>query len=148
MLRANHRGVDHYIHRNFSCDGVPRFTLDPNVELVKQDVEAGDHVLTVQFHHPIRCFRKVTTWFEATLDDAFIGSRERLILLIDQKVREVGVEIIFPNDRLPRSLNAFYRRGGMDEPLPPPELKGDRISLKHRALYRLPYGEIQVVWTW
>lgn len=150
-LSPNHPGLQHYTHRNISCDGSAVFTVDSGVRVVTQTVEAGDYHLTVEFPSQLRRFHPVTTWLEATLTAAFTGNREAVILLVDQPIRTATLEILLPEHRPPQAgtVRAVYRYSGKDEKLPPPEVVGSGIVWTRTHRFRcLPFGEYEVSWRW
>jgi hypothetical protein len=149
VIRPNHRGLDHYAHRNISADGTVAFTTDPNVVLVDHKVSAGDHSVYVRFPHQLRPFTPVTTWIEVDCRDTFATAPEGVILLVDSPIKKGSIEITLPVVRPPRGSRAFYRASGKEEELPPPEIMGHQStwSRSHR-LFGLPYGEYEVTWDW
>jgi hypothetical protein len=149
-IRPNHRGLNTFTHRNISCDGsVSNFRVDPNVTLLNTEVIAGDHAVTVRFHHQPPPFRETTTWIEADFTDVFTAKQEGFILLADQRLKVATIQITFPQSRLPHEVRAIFRYAGTEEPLPLPSVLGNQVTWSRTARVRgLPLGEYEIAWHW
>ena len=150
-LRANHGGIQHYAHRNISCDGMLTFEVDSNVSAASHVVEAGDHRVTVAFPNQIGRFKTAATWIEFKLKDTFPADTEGVIVLVDQPIKSLTIEVIYPKDRLPHSgsVRVLYRYSGKEEELSPPEIVDRQVIWTRSRRFRaIPYGEYEISWRW
>lgn len=150
-LRASHGSIKHYIHRNISCDGSVEFSVDPNVEIIHQEREAGDHNVTVEFPHHIGRLRSVDTWIKSDLKNTFLANKESITILIDQPTKSLYLRVTFPETRLPHqgTVKIIRRQPGAEKQMAVLDLDGNSVSWSTtRRLFGIPNGEYILCWLW
>lgn len=150
-LRASHGSIKHYIHRNISCDGSVEFSVDPDVEIIHQEREAGDYNVTVEFPHHISRLRSVNTWIKFDFKNSFPANKESNTILIDQPTRSLEIGATFPENRLPHqgTVKIIRRQSGAEKEMAVLELVGNSVSWStKRRLFGIPNGEYILCWRW
>jgi len=151
-LRANHKGLTEYVHRNLSADGE---LGDIQVEIngVKSsftpEKDAGDTLVHVRFPGPLSRGEKVETSLAVALKNSFCAETEWITYLLTHPTNELIIEICLPEGRPCTATKASCLRGGEIENVHPPKMldNGRRIVWTSKNLNELGL-EYRVGWTW
>ncbi len=149
-LRPNHAGLDRYTFRDTNCSRtITALRVDPRMAVAYQQIVAGEHSICLQFHQPLRPFRRHSIRLEMECADGFTSPRGEMTVIVDQPTKQVAIEVALPPARPPHNVDAIYRHAGKTKVLPPPDVSGGTITWTYAAKFRrLPLGEYQVRWDW
>ena len=150
QLRANHKGLSEYIHRNLSADGsMGNFRVDDR-EPEKIQKDAGDLLIYVRFPHPLSRGEVIKTTLSADMLDSFCSTTEWVTYMVTYPTKKVTITVNLPEGR-PASAAEMYRfRGGEIERIPDPVVL---LNNNHRLVWtatdlRHLGTEYRLQWSW
>jgi len=147
-LRANHKGISQYVHRNLSADGriEIRGVVPQSWEYKVQRVAGGTNV-TVFFPRSLARGEEIEIELLADFIDSFPSPTESVTYLADYNVEQLTMTIHLDPQRPCTDVRAFRITGAESRPLQKPKTQdGTLIELKLR---NLQIGlEYCVEWDW
>jgi len=147
-VRANHKGLPRYIHRNISADG--QITgFETNYGSVDYGVRGGDHEVYHKFPIGLKKWQAIEFNLIMEMENCFTGNPEGVIMLVDAKTKKANIRIILPETRVCGGARAIYRHGIEERQLEPPRISSNRreISWTGKKLNKIG-SEYEIEWDW
>ncbi len=148
-IRANHKGLTQYIHRNLSADGsMQNFRVDRVT--VQPQKDAGDYLVYVNFPRPLNRGETLPTILDIDLTASFPSTTEWVTYLLTYPTKELTVEVNLPSDRPASKAEVYCLRGGEIEPVDTkPQLLDNNCRIVWTATDLRDLGwEYRIQWTW
>ena len=150
QLRANRRGLEHYIHRNIGGDGsTSGYRTERTTKIIQTENEAKNTAITVKFLTAPAWHQVIETYLELDCDQMFTGAEEGLVMHVDQPICRARAEVHFPEGRYPTGAILLYRYNESKQ-LHDPTITDGRVIWESRARWfgKLPFGSYTLRWWW
>ena len=147
-VRANHKGLSRYVHRNISADGnVKGFRT--NYGSIETQLKGGDY--TVYHTFPVKLGKWQSYEFDLIIEfeDSFVGDPEAVIMLVDSRTKSGEMRVELPETRPCKDARIYYRHGIEERQLQPPIISPDRrqITWSKKRLNKIG-SEYEIEWNW
>lgn len=148
-MRANHKGLSAFDHRNIRSDGdIKGFKLNGQ-RVLKRDINqrVGEYYVSERFE-PMGMWKSRESELAVEVENAYPASTEFTSYQPDFLTKKAKFEITFPEQRPARTVRAYCCIGAETIELPPPTLSSSGLKCTWEGKDLFPGKDYYIEWQW
>lgn len=148
-IRANHKGISEFYHRNIRSDGIIKgFKLDKR-PVANENIEqrVGEYIISERFK-PMGIWQTRESELIIEAENAYPKSTEFTSYKPDFRTKKVKIEINFPEQKPARCVKAYCCIGAETKGLTTPTLSANGLKCTWEGTDLLPGSDYFVEWDW
>lgn len=148
-IRANHKGLSEFNHRNIRSDGIIKGFKLGNKKVPKKNIEhrVGEYIIYERFK-PMGIWQTRESELIIETENAYPNSTEFTSYLPDFKTNKAKIEINFPKQKPARQVRAYCCIGAEVKELTTPILNTSGLKCTWEGTDLLPGRDYFVEWNW
>lgn len=148
-MRANHKGISEFNHRNIRSDGIIKVFRLGNKKVSNRDIEqrVREYYIHERFE-PMRIWQTRESELIIEAENSYPGNKEFTSYRPDFRTKKAKVEINFPEQKPARQVRAFCCIGAETKELTTPTLSSNGLKCIWEGTDLLPGRDYFIEWNW
>lgn len=148
-MRANHKGISEFIHRNIRSDGTIKGFILNNSKVSSKDVvqRVGEYYIYERFK-PMSIWQKKESELIIEAENTYPNSTEFTSYKPDFVTKKIRIEINFPDQKPARQVRAYCCIGAETKELITPTLSSDGLKCRWEGNDLRPGKDYFIEWHW
>lgn len=148
-MRANHKGISEFNHRNIRTDGIIKGFKLGNKKVPNKDIQqrVGEHYIRERFE-PMRIWQTRESELIIEVENTYPNSTEFTSYKPDFRTKKASMEINFPEQKPARRVRAYCCIGAEIKELTTPTLSSNGLKCTWKGTDLLPGMDYFIEWNW